>query len=312
MLAINREARPQELVPHNPPFAADAQCIPVAKNEKKPSDLRRPEHGLKCIKAMISRAVWDRQRFLIQDGNETGRVTFGREIEASVWASGGNHHKRASRNEPSTDTIDVIDDLVVGSFARLLGQLAQLLGRLNYLLDAILHWTSPGRFPPTRYQLSSFCIPALSITPRHLDISVLITAANSAGAFATGSKLIASSRLCTSGRATIVTTSRYQRSMISRDVPAGNTMPCQNADSWPAMSISAMVGMLGKTLERLALVTASARNLASLMLPAAAASDMTAICVCPATVAVIAGMAPLNGTCARSRPHARRNISPAN
>ena len=32
------------------------------------------------------------------------------------------------------------------------------------------------------------------------------------------------------------------------------------------------------------------------MLPAAAASDMNAICVCPATVDVMAGVAPLNGT----------------
>src|SRR5215813_15657193 len=84
-----------------------------------------------------------------------------------------------------------------------------------------------------------------------------------------------------------------------------------NSDSWSGTPDSAKVGTLGKAGSRLPLVTASARNWPSLMLGAAPGRAPHIIGVWPPIVDVIAGAAPLNGTCVRSRPSDILNSSPA-
>src|SRR5205823_6251502 len=62
---------------------------------------------------------------------------------------------------------------------------------------------------------------------------------------------------------------------------------------------------------RTLLVTASARNLPSLICGPADAMVLKPIGVCPATTDAIEGPAPLNGTCTRSRLSDWQNFSPA-
>jgi len=60
----------------------------------------------------------------------------------------------------------------------------------------------------------------------------LIEAPNSSGVFTTELSPIAISPSSTSGSATILATSRWSRSTISFDVPAGTRRPAMNSDSW--------------------------------------------------------------------------------
>ena len=92
------------------------------------------------------------------------------------------------------------------------------------------------------------------------------------------------------------TTSFCNRSTIGFGVPAGATSPFKSSDSWPGKPDSVVVGTSGKSGERLALVTASARSLPSLIRAAAGGSAMKAIGVWLPSVELISGAAPWNGT----------------
>src|SRR5258708_38463390 len=112
---------------------------------------------------------------------------------------------------------------------------------------------------------SSALMLAARIALAQRSDSTLMTAANSSGVFATGTKPIASRRSFTSGNATLRTISRSSRSMISFGVPAGTSTPSKVSASWPGNPASAIVGTSGSAEERSALKTASPRRLPSLV-----------------------------------------------
>src|SRR5262245_48499178 len=121
-------------------------------------------------------------------------------------------------------------------------------------------------------------------------------APNSSGILATGAKPNVSKRSLTSDVATAFAMSPRQRSMMSLGVPAGATMPVSVSRSRSGMPASALVGTSGSDGERLALSTASPRNLPSLILAMAGGSAVNAIGVWPPMVELIANAALLKGT----------------
>src|SRR6266403_663556 len=157
---------------------------------------------------------------------------------------------------------------------------------------------------------SSALMLAARITLAQRSDSTLMTAANSSGVFATGTKPMASRRSFTSGNATLRTISRCSRSIISFGVPAGTSTPSKVSASWPGNPASAIVGTSGSAEERSALKTASPRRLPSLMCDTAGARTTKANRVRPPRVDWIAGAEPLNGTCTRSAPSDSLNSSP--
>src|SRR5438477_1709844 len=84
--------------------------------------------------------------------------------------------------------------------------------------------------------------------------------------------------------------------MISGGVPAGTSRPVRVSDSRSGTPASIAFGTSGMAGWRLAVSTASARNVPSLMLPIEGGSAVSAIGVWPAMVDVTAGAAPLKGT----------------
>src|SRR5215471_18957801 len=68
--------------------------------------------------------------------------------------------------------------------------------------------------------------------------------------------------------------------------------------------------LFGRACERVLLVTARPRNLPSITCCAAGDGEAKHICVCPPTAEPTARPALLKGTCTRSRPRERRNVSP--
>src|SRR4029453_15057341 len=107
--------------------------------------------------------------------------------------------------------------------------------------------------------------------------SSLMRAPNSSGILATGAKPNVSKRSLTSDVATAFAMSPRQRSMMSLGVPAGATMPVRVSLSRSGMPASALVGTSGSAGERLALSTASPRNLPSLILAMAGGSAGSAL-----------------------------------
>ena len=81
----------------------------------------------------------------------------------------------------------------------------------------------------------------------------------------------------------------------SGGVPAGATMPMINSDSWSGIPDSRKVGICGKAGVRAGLVTACPQFLGAQMRRNRRQPEK-AIGVCPASVELIAGAAPLKGT----------------
>src|SRR5262245_45577787 len=88
---------------------------------------------------MVSRTIRDRQCRLVQDFHKAGWITLGGYIDMPVRSSRGDQNEGTRRDEPSTNLIDMIDDLVVGSMARLLDQLPQPLACCDDFVEAELH-----------------------------------------------------------------------------------------------------------------------------------------------------------------------------
>src|SRR6516162_933746 len=164
-------------------------------------------------------------------------------------------------------------------------------------------WLSSGsHFPPgilgnanasaTRYGL----MPASWITFAHFGMSALVRALNSSGGTAEGSYPIAAIFSLRSGDATARAISRYKRSMISRDVPAGAQTHCGASCTWPGTPASSIVGTSGRIAIRFVLVTASARSRPSLICADADGSVANATGVWPPTTDCTIGPPPPNGT----------------
>src|SRR4051794_29171223 len=151
---------------------------------------------------------------------------------------------------------------------------------------------------------------ASRITFAHFGTSVLIRAVNSAGVLPIGSNPMAASFCCTSASAITFTVSRWSRSITSFGAPFGTRMPCGVSPSWSGTPASAMVGTSGTATLRLALVTASARILPSLICGAAGGIEENAIGVWLPITDWIIGPPPWNGTATMSILSASLNISP--
>src|ERR1700732_3599469 len=85
-------------------------------------------------------------------------------------------------------------------------------------------------------------MPASWITFSHFAMSALIQALNSSGGTAAGSYPIAAIFALRSGDATARAISRYNRSMISRGVPAGAHTACGARGTRPAAPAPPLVG----------------------------------------------------------------------
>src|SRR3954466_4434836 len=107
---------------------------------------------------------------------------------------------------------------------------------------------------------SGFAPDALT-TFAHFPGSDLMYAPNASGVLGAGSSPCLYSSSLTSGSFRTPVNSRLSRSMMGRGVFAGTTTPYQLLASNPLRPDSEMVGISATTLERLAVVTASARIL---------------------------------------------------
>src|SRR5215813_1354350 len=92
-------------------------------------------------------------------------------------------------------------------------------------------------------------------------------------------------------------------------VPAGSSTPCIVSAAWFLIPSSSSVGTSGKAGERVAAVTASARNLPSFTSEVAGGIAWKHIGVCPATTDWIDGAPPGNGASAKSSPKVSLNSS---
>src|ERR1044072_1344750 len=135
--------------------------------------------------------------------------------------------------------------------------------------------------------------PAACTTARHLGISALMVAANSAGDEPAISTPRSPSALRVAGSFSAVTVARCSASTIALGVPAGATSPCQVVASKPARPSSATVGISGSTAVRAGVVTASGRTNPSLTWPTTEAAVANIIWTCPAITSCSAGAAPL-------------------
>src|SRR5262245_24296748 len=100
-------------------------------------------------------------------------------------------------------------------------------------------------------------------------------------------------------RATLI--SLLSLSMISVGVFLGAATPCQPLDSYPGTK-SPTVGRSGNTSERVAPVTANARNLPPLMCSIDPTNVSNMSCTCPPIISMRAGPAPRYGTWSQWRP----------
>src|SRR3979409_1577064 len=98
--------------------------------------------------------------------------------------------------------------------------------------------------------------------------------------------------------------------MTSLGAPFGTRMPCGVSPSWSGTPASAIVGTSGTATLRLALVTASARILPSLIWGAAGGIEEKAIGVWLPITDWIIGPPPWNGAATMSILSAGLNISP--
>jgi hypothetical protein len=124
-------------------------------------------------------------------------------------------------------------------------------------------------------------MPASWITLAHFGMSALIRALNSSGGTAEGSKPISLIFSLTSGVAIARAISRYNRSMISRGVPAGAQTHCGDSCTCPDTPTSSIVGTSGRSAIRFPLVTARVRRRPSLICADAAVSGANPTRVCP-------------------------------
>src|SRR5215472_18420668 len=102
---------------------------------------------------------------------------------------------------------------------------------------------------------------ATRITLPHFFVSSAMSLAKSAGEPASAATPRLANRACNLGSAMVALTSLFSRSMTSAGVPFGAPMPYQPG------KISLTAGTSGSACERVVVVTAKARSLASLIYP---------------------------------------------
>src|SRR5258708_27056958 len=104
-------------------------------------------------------------------------------------------------------------------------------------------------------------MPAARTTAATRATSALMCAPNSSGVLPMTSAPSAARRFATSGCLSALTMPPCSLSITSRGVPAGAGMPYQDPDSESGMPDSASVGTVGRSAERLRLVSAMGRRL---------------------------------------------------
>ena len=129
-----------------------------------------------------------------------------------------------------------------------------------------------------------------------------IICANCSGVSGAGSAPSAMSFARTSGVFRILVTSAFHFAIMAAGVPAGAKSPYHVEMSKPGRPASAIVGNSGTSVDRSAVVTASAFNLPALTWAIALARLSNMNCVSPASSAWVAGAPPLNGMCTASVP----------
>jgi hypothetical protein len=96
-----------------------------------------------------------------------------------------------------------------------------------------------------------------------------------------------------SGSAIALPISAFNRSTISRGVPAGASTACQVDTSKPGNALSASVGNSGAIADRRAVVTANARSLPAFTCVITSEMLANITCDCPPSRSVTAGGPPL-------------------
>ena len=118
-----------------------------------------------------------------------------------------------------------------------------------------------------------------------------------------------SKRVLNSGEFKIFTTSALSLSSTGLGVLLGASMPTQKVYSEPVTPASTVVGVLGKSSERLGVPTASTCNLPSLIRGRADTMGAKNQSMRPLMVSVRASGVPLKGMCVAVMPAATRNFS---
>src|SRR5262249_15811216 len=92
--------------------SAAADCGTATHVWRNRQELDHRLHALSEFGATRGHAsLGHHQRFFVQHRDKASRVALGREGELSIFATGGDHNKRASCNKAATNIIDLVDVL---------------------------------------------------------------------------------------------------------------------------------------------------------------------------------------------------------
>ena len=84
VLPFTANRRCKRGVPHDPSLAADPQRVVVARNDEDQADLRVNQYVLERVQPVVAEPVGNGERALVQDGHESRRIAFWRDVQPPV------------------------------------------------------------------------------------------------------------------------------------------------------------------------------------------------------------------------------------
>jgi hypothetical protein len=74
--------------------AVDPECVAAAGHQKNQADVRVVHDVVETVRAAVARAFRDRDRRVVDDQREPGRVAFRRDVAGAVRTGGGDQAER--------------------------------------------------------------------------------------------------------------------------------------------------------------------------------------------------------------------------